>query len=125
MSGRGGRRPGSGRKAGSRAKKVCAVVAEATANNMTPLQYMIAVMCDPDADIHRRDDMAKAAAQYVHPRLASLAVSPDGAQPRRESIKVEFILPRGYGVDERGQIVEQIEHGRELIDVTPEGQIEH
>ena len=53
-NGRGGWRPGSGRKPGSRARKVSTVIAEATANNRTPLQHMVEVMNDPNADPHRR-----------------------------------------------------------------------
>ena len=38
----------------------------------TPLAYMLSVMRDPEADSKRRDDMAKTAAPYVHPRLSSV-----------------------------------------------------
>ena len=36
--------------------------------NMKPLEYMVMVMNDPDADPLRRDRMAIAACVYVHPR---------------------------------------------------------
>jgi hypothetical protein len=39
---------------------------------VTPLAYMLSVMRDPEADSKRRDDMAKTAAPYVHPRLSSV-----------------------------------------------------
>ncbi len=39
---------------------------------VTPLGYMLSVLSDEGADVKRRDDMAKAAAPYIHPRLASL-----------------------------------------------------
>jgi hypothetical protein len=39
---------------------------------LSPLAYMLAVMRDPEADSKRRDDMAKTAAPYVHPRLTSV-----------------------------------------------------
>jgi hypothetical protein len=35
---------------------------------------MLRVMNDPQADPHRRDFMAKAAAAYIHPRLNSTEV---------------------------------------------------
>jgi hypothetical protein len=33
---------------------------------------MLKIMRDPEADDDRRDEMAKAAAPYVHPKLASV-----------------------------------------------------
>ena len=40
------------------------------ASGLTPLDYMLSVLRDEKADARRRDDMAKAAAPYVHPRMA-------------------------------------------------------
>jgi hypothetical protein len=37
---------------------------------LSPLDYMLAVMNDPDVDPARRDRMAIAAAPYVHVRVA-------------------------------------------------------
>lgn len=37
-------------------------------DGMTPLEYMLSVMNDPDADPDRRDRMAQAAAPYMHPK---------------------------------------------------------
>ena len=42
------------------------------ASGETPLDYMLRVMRDPASDDERRDQMAKAAAPYVHPRLAAI-----------------------------------------------------
>jgi hypothetical protein len=39
---------------------------------LTPLEYMLAVLRDENADTERRDEMAKAAAPYIHPRLSSI-----------------------------------------------------
>ena len=36
----------------------------------TPLEYMVRVMRDENADPSRRDNMARAAAPYLHPRLS-------------------------------------------------------
>jgi hypothetical protein len=38
---------------------------------LSPLDYMLAVMNDPEADPARRDRMAVAAAPYVHVRAAA------------------------------------------------------
>lgn len=40
-----------------------------------PLDYMLRIMRDPDASDERRDDMAKAAALHLHPRLAAIKVA--------------------------------------------------
>jgi hypothetical protein len=37
-----------------------------------PLDYMLEVMRDSGSDERRRDDLAKAAAPYIHPRLSSV-----------------------------------------------------
>ena len=41
----------------------------------TPLEYMIRVMRDEESEQPRRDDMAKAAAPYLHARLSSIEQS--------------------------------------------------
>jgi hypothetical protein len=71
---RGGSRPGAGRKPGQATKIDAEARAKAAASGETPLEYMLRVMRDDDADKSRRDDMAKAAASYVHARLSSTEV---------------------------------------------------
>lgn len=44
------------------------------ASGLVPLDYMLQVMRDAAQPAERRDDMAKAAAPYVHPRLSSAEV---------------------------------------------------
>lgn len=61
-----------GRKKGTPNKATAAKAAEIAASGLTPLEYMLAVMRDEEADPKRRDEMAKAAAPYVHPKLATL-----------------------------------------------------
>jgi len=71
----GGARPGSGRKKGQRNKATeirQELFARATAEGMSPLEYLIAVMRDPSEEAGRRLDAAKAAAPFVHPRLAAI-----------------------------------------------------
>lgn len=69
---RGGTRTGAGRKAGIPNKASVERQKKVAASGQTPLDYMLEVMRDRKADLSRRDEMAKAAAPYVHPRLASM-----------------------------------------------------
>ena len=70
MAQRGGKRPGAGRKAGVSDKaKLAAKVAE---SGLTPLDFMLGILRDEAQPYERRNDMAKAAAPYVHPRLATV-----------------------------------------------------
>lgn len=73
---RGGYRPGAGRPKGStkKAKEEAAQRAavqppEVNAGDKTPLEYMLAVMNDPEVDAARRDRMAIAAAPFQHARV--------------------------------------------------------
>jgi hypothetical protein len=76
---RGGKRDGAGRKAGAPNKASALREAEVAASGTTPLEYMLAIMRDDLSPAARRDDMAKAAAPYVHPKLAAVEHSgPDG-----------------------------------------------
>lgn len=69
---RGGKRQGAGRKPGSRTKKTSEIAIRAAGEGMMPLEYMLARMRDADTESPQRDDMAKAAAPYCHPRLAAI-----------------------------------------------------
>ncbi len=66
--------PGRGRKRGTRNKASVAREAEIKASGLDPLAYMLEVMRDQAETPERRLDAAKAAAPYVHPRLASSSV---------------------------------------------------
>jgi hypothetical protein len=70
--GHGGARLGAGRKAGSLTRATEAKLAEVTASGVTPLDYMLGIMRDEAADRAARADMAKAAAPYVHAKLAAV-----------------------------------------------------
>ena len=69
---RGGKRSGAGRKKGTVSKRSQEVAAAIVATGELPLAYMLDVMRDETADLQRRDEMARAAAPYVHPRLSSI-----------------------------------------------------
>jgi hypothetical protein len=71
---RGGKREGAGRKPGALTEKTREIAEAAAVEGITPLEYMLNVMRDDFAPRDRRDEMAKAAAPYVHPRLSSAEV---------------------------------------------------
>jgi hypothetical protein len=75
---RGGPREGAGRKAGVPNKRTAELQAAVAASGETPLDYMLRVMRDPSIEHDRRDDMAKAAAPYVHSKLSSMDAQVSG-----------------------------------------------
>jgi len=70
-----------GRTKGTPNKATAAKVAEVAASGLTPLDYMLNIMRDEEANPARRDDMAKAAAPYVHPKLAAIEHTGAGGGP--------------------------------------------
>ncbi len=66
------------------------IVQAAKEAGLTPLEYMLKVMRDPETPPQRRDDMAKACAPYVHPKLA--AVDPDTGKPLQEQGQVNIVV---------------------------------
>lgn len=74
---RGGARLGAGRKVGAASLKTRQIADKASSEGITPLEFMLEVMRDAKADRAERLDMAKAAAPYIHPRLAAVEHSGD------------------------------------------------
>lgn len=72
MSRTGGARHGAGRKPGSVNRRNAEVVAEALAAGQTPLEYMLGIMRDENADSKERAWAAEKAAPFLHPRPAPL-----------------------------------------------------
>jgi hypothetical protein len=81
-NGRGGKRAGSGRKAGSATKKTREIADRAMENGISPLEFMLEMMrSQPPEGLGSRElkdwvvmqfEAAKAAAPYIHPRLAAI-----------------------------------------------------
>ncbi len=69
--GYGGARRGAGRPKGSVNRVTAATQAAVAASGVTPLEYMLEAMRSA-AGTPRADDMAKAAAPYVHAKLAAV-----------------------------------------------------
>lgn len=81
---RGGARLGAGRKPGqvaSHRKLANEVTTRAVGEGMTPLSFMLDIMRDVTEDKARRLDAAKAAAPFVHPKLANIEHSGDKDKP--------------------------------------------
>ena len=72
----GGKRRGAGRKPGSASRKTRQIADAAAEVGITPLEWMLSVIRDEKADVKRRDEMARAAAPFMHPGLG--AVEPFG-----------------------------------------------
>ena len=89
---RGGRRPGAGRKRGAVTRRTQEIAEKALANGITPLDYLLSVMRDATKDGAQRLDAAKAAAPYVHPRLAAIEHSGNADKPL--SMQIVTGVPR-------------------------------
>lgn len=72
MMARGGKREGAGRKKGTPNKATQERQAEIAASGLTPLDFMLQIMRDQDRPTEDRFEAAKAAAPYVHPKLANV-----------------------------------------------------
>src|ERR1700737_5187510 len=99
MAGRGskpGERRGGRKKATpNKATTAAAIRAEVSASGEIPLDYMRRVMRDETAEPTRRDAMAKAAAPYVHPSLASVRHGGDEQNPLRITEVRRIIISPG------------------------------
>ncbi len=72
MAGNSRKQAGAGRRAGIPNKASIARQQAVAASGETPLDHMLRVMRDPASDDQRRDQMARAAAPYVHPKLGAI-----------------------------------------------------
>lgn len=68
---------GAGRKRGTPNRATAARQKAVEASGLTPLEHLLAVMRDVSQDVAVRVNAAKAAAPFVHPRLASIDVQCD------------------------------------------------
>lgn len=76
-----------GRPKGSPNKASAAKAAEVEASGLTPLDYLLSVMRNAGGDEARRVDAAKAAAPYVHPRLANIDLGNKDDKPFEQVIR--------------------------------------
>ncbi len=79
-----GSRPGErrgGRKKGTPNRATAARAAAVAASGLTPLDYLLSVMRDEAVELHVRIEAARAAANYVHPRLNAVSVGTREGDP--------------------------------------------
>jgi|ERR1700752_3249671 len=85
-----------GKKTGGRQKGVpnktnAEREASIAASGLTPLDYLLQVMRTPETAENVRIDAAKAAAPYVHPKLANIQVAGDQDNPIQHQIGVAWM----------------------------------
>ena len=86
-----GRKTG-GRQKGARNRATTEARAAAAATGILPLDYMLEIMRETNADPKRRDAMATAAAPYLHPKLSAVEPKPDKAEASEDRhIRVTFV----------------------------------
>jgi hypothetical protein len=56
-----------------------------------PLDYMLRIMRDPNASNTRRDEMARAAVPYLHPKIVATTYVPPQDQLEDNTINVVFV----------------------------------
>lgn len=96
----GGYRPGAGRKKGAATTKTREIADRAMQEGISPLEYMLKVMREEpsphllpteyEAAVNRRFEAAKAAAPYIHPRLASVEHTGKDGGAIDHSLQVTF-----------------------------------
>jgi len=87
MAGHGGSRPGAGRKTGGVNRVTKEAIDKAKAGGEMPLDFLLRIMRDEAADEAKRIDCAKAAAQYVHPKLTSVEAKVDASLSYEERLR--------------------------------------
>lgn len=85
-TGKGGKRAKAGRPKGMKNRRTREIAVAQARKGITPLEYMLKVMRNSKASPDRRDDMARAAAPFMHPRLNAIQHTGKNGEP----IQVNF-----------------------------------
>ena len=97
---KGGARPGSGRPKGA-VRRHHVVVEDPSA--LLPVEWMLAVLRDPESEPTRRDRMAEFAAPYIHARLGAVLTTHIGQSETTNNITNNtvniYAVPRGAALD--------------------------
>jgi hypothetical protein len=87
-----GVKTGGGSRKGKPNKATAAKAAAIAASGLTPLDFLLNTMRDEDKELGTRLDAAKAAAQYVHPKLQPVD-GKTGSSEIQARVRVEFVSP--------------------------------
>jgi hypothetical protein len=102
----GGRKKGSKNKIKPPEDVIRKVEAETVANCIatgeSPLSYMLRVMRDPTVEEPRRDEMARAAAPYVHAKI-----SPENTKTIENQITLLQLVLGSYELEEKAKQIER------------------
>lgn len=90
----GGARPGAGKPKGTVAKVDAKAREQAAQSGITPLEYLLQIMRDELQPQEDRMDAAKAAAPYVHAKLANVSVAGDPDKPLVHEIRRTLVRPQ-------------------------------
>jgi hypothetical protein len=87
-----GKKTGGGSRKGKPNKATAERERAIEASGLTPLDFMLGAMRDDEQPINIRLDAAKAAAQYVHPKLSAVTLKGDPNSPLQsvEMTRKEF-----------------------------------
>jgi hypothetical protein len=117
----GGRRENSGRPKGS--TNVRHRVKVEDNDRLMPVEWMLAVLRDPETEELRRDRMAEIAAPYLHPRLAVAQITTNGSRDYNGggdvNITQVFCVPRGGRLTSDGTVMIDGEVVTELPNIEP------
>ncbi len=87
-NGHGGKRPGAGRKNGSKVKRHRYL--DDVPDGVSPIDYLLSIMRDESQSLQTRLNCAKWAAPYLHPRLASQRIHAESDMP----VVINLISPK-------------------------------
>ena len=121
--GSGGKRPGAGRPKGARNRRATALIAEAErTGQLLPIDYLLSVMRDPDAEPRDRMSAAGMAAPYCHPRLTVMQAFSDPRHLDDLALSVQFsrLEQRVGEVPESDHIASVSDQLEQLLDALPE-----
>ena len=88
---RGGKRAGAGRPPGAPNKKTAEMQRTVAERGITPLDYLLSLVWDEGQEQRVRVDAAKAAAPYVHPKLANIDTNVSGELDYTHSVDKQSV----------------------------------